>query len=156
MFFRNLITYRLQAPWAMTAEQLAEHLSKKTFQPCGGLDRERRGWVPPVGNGSLVHSVNGQWLIALRSEKKRLPASAVKRAVSVRADEFEKTQGVRPGRRQLKEIKEQVIDDLLPRALTRGKNHLCVDRPRRGLVRGGRLQLLPGRGSHPHSAGCGE
>lgn len=36
MYFRNLQTYRLPAPWNITAEQLAEQLARRSFQPCGG------------------------------------------------------------------------------------------------------------------------
>jgi len=57
-------------------------------------------------------------LIRLGAEKKLLPASVINQVTKERAVELEEQQGFRPGRKQLKELKEQVADDLLPRAFS--------------------------------------
>jgi recombination associated protein RdgC len=118
MWFKNLQIYRLPAPWDMNAEKLEAALAPQTFQPCTSLDMQTQGWISPRENGILVHSVNQQLLIALGTEKKLLPASVINQVSKAKATEIEEQQGFKPGRKQMREIKEQVTDELLPRAFS--------------------------------------
>lgn len=118
MWFKNIQMYRLTAPWLLTTEQLEESLAAQTFTPCGNLDMQTQGWVSPRENGCLVHTVGRQILLMLGTERKVLPAAAINQVTKARAAEIEDQQGFKPGRKQMKEIKEQVTDELLPRALT--------------------------------------
>ncbi len=119
MFFRNMQIYRLPANWEMSAEKLEMQLEKKTFAPCSSQETESRGWLPPLDKGALVHVTGGQWLISLGYEKRLLPMSVVKQEADERAEEIAEKQGYRLGRRQMKELREQVMQELLPRAFTR-------------------------------------
>ncbi|MBK4737932.1 recombination-associated protein RdgC [Noviherbaspirillum pedocola] len=116
MWFKNLQLLRLRPHWDMTAERLAGLLAKQTFQPCSGLQAESIGWISPRDDGQLVYAFNRQFLISLAIEKKNLPASTIKQKVKEKATALEQQQGFKPGKKQLREIKEQVIDDLLPKA----------------------------------------
>jgi recombination associated protein RdgC len=118
MWFKNLQIYRLTAPWTMTSEQLEASLAKQAFAPCSSVDLQTQGWVSPRGNGMLVHSVNRQLLLQLNTEKKLLPSTVVNQVTKARAAELEEQQGFKPGRKQMKELKEQVADELLPRAFS--------------------------------------
>ena len=117
--FKNAIIYRLPAPWAISAEQLAQHLAPQAFTPLGSLDMQCMGWVPPREGGMLVRQVNRQLLLLLQTEKKILPSSVINQVTRERAKELEEQQGFPPGRKQTKELKEQITDELLPRAFTR-------------------------------------
>jgi len=119
MWFKNLQIYRLPAAWDVTAEAVEERLATKRFVPCGSQDPESRGWVSPTGDEFLVHRVGGQWLIALGIEHKLLPSSVVKQEAEERAEDIAARQGYKPGRKQLKELREQVMQELLPRAFSR-------------------------------------
>lgn len=121
MWFKNLQFYRLPAGWNMSAEALEEQLARKRFQPCGSQDQETRGWVSPHDGDTLVHRVGDQWLIALGSEQRLLPSSVVKQEAEERAEEIAARQGYKPGRKQMKELREQVMQEFLPRAFTRRK-----------------------------------
>lgn len=121
MWFKNLQIYRLPAPWGITLEALEDQLAKKRFQPCGSQDLESRGWTSPARDEGLVHAVGGQWLISLGVEHKLLPSSVVKQVAEEKAEDIEAAQGYKPGRKQMKEIKEQVVQELLPRAFSRRK-----------------------------------
>jgi recombination associated protein RdgC len=90
---------------------------------------ESRGWLPPRGEGdALVHALGGQMLIALGVEQKLLPASVINHYARERAAEIEEQQGFRPGRKQQREIREQVTDELLPRAFERRRStHAWID-----------------------------
>lgn len=119
MWFKNLQVYRLPVNWAITQQELEDQLARKRFQPCGSQDQETRGWLPPVADGTLVHSVAGQWLIALGYEQRLLPASVVNQEAEERAELIAAQQGYKPGRKQMKELREQVLQEFLPRAFTR-------------------------------------
>ncbi|KCB27014.1 putative exonuclease, RdgC [Bordetella hinzii CA90 BAL1384] len=118
MWFKNLKIYRLSAPWTLTGEQLEESLARHAYQSGNNLEMQSLGWISPRENASLAHSVNGQILLSLRAEKKLLPATVVNQVARARAQEIEEQQGYKPGRKQMKEIKERVTDELLPRAFS--------------------------------------
>jgi recombination associated protein RdgC len=128
MWFKNLQLYRLPAGWDMSIEKLEEQLAKKPFNPCGSQDMESRGWLSPLGNDVLVHSVGGQWLIALGFEHRLLPSSVVKQEADERAAEMADQQGFKLGRKQMKDLREQVAQELMPRAFTRRRRlHAWID-----------------------------
>lgn len=116
MWFKNLVVYRLPENWAITAEALQEKLAQKPLQPCGGLDKQSRGWVPVCGDERLVLSLNNQWLIALGMEQRLLPSSVVNQIAKERAAELEAQQGYKVGRKAMKALRERVAEELLPQA----------------------------------------
>lgn len=119
MFFKNLKVFRLGA-LSHTADELNTLLNKFLYQEGGATDAVSQGWVPPCPHASngVVHAVDGQYLLTLRMDKKLLPAAVVNKHTKARVAEIEKRQGYKPGRKQTKEIKEQVTDELLPKAFT--------------------------------------
>ena len=128
MWFKNLQFYRLPSNWCLSAEQLAEQLAARRFQACSSQDPESRGWVAPLSDDDLVHRVGGQWLIALGVEQRLLPASVVKQEAEERAEEIAVQQGYKPGRKQMKELREQIMQEFLPRAFTRRRKvHAWID-----------------------------
>lgn len=133
MWFRNLQLYRLPTPWDMTADRLSEQLARLVFQPCGSQDLASQGWSAPL-HDTLVHSVGGQWMIALGVEQRLLPGSVVKQVAEEKAEEIEAQQGFKPGRKQMKEIKEAVMQELLPRAFTRRRKVYAWIDPQAGYL----------------------
>jgi recombination associated protein RdgC len=128
MFFKNLIVYRLPAKYKLTGEQLTQHLDKHQFAPCGSLEMQSMGFASPTNDDRLVYASHGQMLLRFVTEKKLLPTAVINEAAQIRAAEFEEQQGFKPGRKQMKEIKEAVTDDLLPRAFSVKKNtHVWID-----------------------------
>ena len=116
--FKNLQVYRVPAPWAITADQLANALAAQAFTPASSNELLRQGWEPPREGGALVHAVAGQFLLQLKTEKKVMPAAAVNAVAKAKADELEEQQGFRPGKKAMKELKERAADEMLPRAFT--------------------------------------
>ena len=119
MWFKNLIVYRLPADWAVSAPELEELLSKHTLQPCGALEMMSRGWVPPASTPRLLHTVNQQHLIALGIDQKLLPGSIIRQVAKERAEALAVEQGYPVGRRQMRDLKMRVTEELRARALTR-------------------------------------
>lgn len=118
MWFRNLKVYRLSASLSNYAEQLQAGLKRHAFQSGTNLEMQSIGWIAPREGGELAHTVAGHFLLCLRAEKKLLPASVIAQVAKARAEEIEEQQGYKPGRKQMKEIKERVTDELLPRAFS--------------------------------------
>lgn len=108
--------YRLDKDWPMTAHQLEETLSRFPFQPCGSQDMKSAGWVSPQPGGPVVHQQGRQWLLSLCIEKKSVPAAMIRKVAEERAREIEAQQGHAVGRKQMKELKEMALQELLPRA----------------------------------------
>lgn len=119
MWFRNLQVYRLSDAWPVEVDVLDAALTKNPLQPCGNLDMLSRGWVSPLHEGAFVHSLNRQQLFALGVEVKLLPTAVVRQVADERATELAAQQGYAVGRKQLRELRERVQEELLPRAFTR-------------------------------------
>ncbi len=132
MFFKNIQLYRLPAGWDMSAERLEVQLAKKPFRSCSGQDMESNGWLPPFGEGALVHAIGGQWLISLGLENRLLPSSVVKQEADERAAEIAEKQGYKLGRKQLKDLREDVTREFLPRAFTRRRRCFAWIDPAKG------------------------
>ena len=119
MFFRNLQIYRLPSAWQIDLAKLDEQLARGTFARCASHEPMSRGWVPPRKDGTLIYSNNRQWLIALTVEQRLLPAGVVNDEVRIRAEKLSEERGYPPGRKALRELKELVTEELMPRAFTR-------------------------------------
>jgi recombination associated protein RdgC len=119
MWFKNLVVYRLPAGWAISAPELEEQLTRRVLLPCGAFDMLSRGWVAPSASGRLVHTVNMQHLIALGVNQKLLPASIIRQVATERAQAQAAEQGFPVGRRQMRDIKLRVTEELRSKALTR-------------------------------------
>jgi recombination associated protein RdgC len=119
MWFRNLTVLRVPAGSGLDADTLADALRPFAFTEPTSVEAVRTGFVPPrEGDASLVASVGRQLLFALRQEKKLLPSRVVAQFVKQRAERIEAEDGFRPGRKRMKELKERVVDELLPRAFS--------------------------------------
>ncbi|WP_088148161.1 recombination-associated protein RdgC [Achromobacter denitrificans] len=118
MWFKNLKIYRLSAAWPLFGDDLEAALARQAYQPSNNLEMQCIGWVPPREGGGLAYAVGGQILLTLRAEKKLLPGTVINQVAKFRAQEIEEQQGYKPGRKQMKEIKERVTDELLPHAFS--------------------------------------
>ena len=121
MWFKNLQLFRLPEGWAMTPAGLEEALGRYPLAPCTGLQSTSQGWVSPRGNQQLVYSFEKQLLIAMGVEDKILPASVVNDVAAEKAEKMEAERGFKPGRKMLRQIKDEVTVSLLPRAFARRK-----------------------------------
>lgn len=119
MWFKNLQLYRLDREWTLPAGELEEKLAARPLLPCSAMSIESRGWVSPRGDEQLVYGVEKHLMLALGTEQKLLPSSVVNDAVKQRAIEFEKEKGFKAGRKQLRDFKDIVSAELLPRAFSR-------------------------------------
>jgi recombination associated protein RdgC len=120
MWFKNIQLYRLNN-MTVGLDQFAEQLSRGPFVKCASNQPMSRGFVSPRNDGELVYHQGHQWLIALRTEHRLLPASIINQEAKERAESLEEQQGYAPGRKQLKELRELITGELIPRAFTSQK-----------------------------------
>lgn len=117
MWFKNIFIYRIRN-WNLSKSDLETLLSLKKLRECSSIETKTKGWLPVKDDDELVHAANKQLLICLGMNKKLLPPSVVRSQVKARAKEIFIQQGSEIGRKQLKEIKEAVTDELLMKAFS--------------------------------------
>jgi recombination associated protein RdgC len=117
MWFKNLTIYRLPADWSWSAAALEEQLGRSPLQACSPLQMMSRGWVAPATTERLLHTINGQHLLALGVEQKLLPASIIRQETQKRSQELAQSQGFPVGKRQMRDLKTRVTEELRARAL---------------------------------------
>ena len=121
--FKTASFFRIATDFVMPPlDAFEEALQATRFEPCGPTQPESNGWVAPRGNKSIsmLESIGGQIILKLCTERRPLPASAVKAAVDELIEKYkEETGQERVGSKIKKEFKEQVVFDLLPRAFTK-------------------------------------
>ena len=119
--FKNLIAYRFSPAWTATAEQVEERLLAGRFVACGASQEKSAGWTEPRGeaNGALLETVAGQWIAKLMIESRSLPASVVNRKAQERAEQIEASTGRKPGKKEMRDLKDDLRLELLPMAFTK-------------------------------------
>jgi recombination associated protein RdgC len=95
------------------------------------------GWIEPRGqdHGPLLEAVAGQWILKLMTETRALPASVVNRKAQERVDQIEASTGRKPGKKETRDLKDDIRLELLPMAFTKQSTTLVwIDREAQLLV----------------------
>ncbi len=121
MWFKNVRAYRLTSPFDLSPEQLGELLATRGFQPCAKSQALSLGWVPPLGGETeaLVHAAGGRILLKLKREEKLLPSTVVREQLEQKIAVIEEEQARKVYRKERLTLKDEIIQDCLPRAFTR-------------------------------------
>jgi recombination associated protein RdgC len=119
--FKNVMVYRIGEGWRPSLAQMEQALDAERFVPCGASQEKAIGWVEPRGeaHGPLVEAVNGQRILKLKIETRGVPGSVVTRKAKERSAQIEVTEGRKPGKKEMKEIKEDVKLSLMPMAFSK-------------------------------------
>ena len=119
--FKNVMVYRIGAGWSPSIKQMEEDLGRARFVECSAAQDKSMGWVEPRGeaHGALVELIAKQLILKFMIETKILPASVVRREADLRMEQIEASTGRKPGKKQAKEIREDVTRELLPMAFTK-------------------------------------
>ena len=117
--FKNLILYRAQ-PIAFDLSAACDHLAAAAFEPCGPSQEKSAGFVPPrEANGSMVEAIDGQWVMKLMTETKSIPADVVNRKAAERCAKIETSTGRKPGKKEVRDLKDDIRLELLPMAFSK-------------------------------------
>lgn len=127
MFFRNLSLFRFSILVAHALVQLEEALADHRLRPVGPLESFTRGFVPPIDRGEsapLTHTGMQFTLFTVGGESKLLPSSVVNGELQRRVQKIAEEEGRKVGGRERKRLKEDLLNELLPRAFV-GSTRLC-------------------------------
>lgn len=118
--FKTINIFRITTGWKQepdtgTMDDMADAMP---FTPCAATQDKSVGWVPPRGedHGALVESINGHRIMKLMIETKSVPSATVKKKAQEAADHIEATTGRKPGKKEMKELREDALTALLPQA----------------------------------------
>lgn len=121
MYFRNVTLFRFPATNVAKLADLEANLGEHALRSCGPMELSTRGWVSPFGRAESVlsHAIGPYTLISLGGEDKLLPGSVVNQVLSERLEALEKQRGKPVGGRERRKLKDDVLAELMPRALAR-------------------------------------
>ena len=118
MWFKQVTPFRVfELP---EKRYLDESLGNSWFTEPQGLDWFSEGFTHPTAfSDTAVVEVEKTMLIALKREEKVLPSAAIKHKLDERIIKIQTEEGRNVGRKEKQELREAIIDDLLPKALTK-------------------------------------
>jgi recombination associated protein RdgC len=119
--FKNALIYRIAPGWMADLEAIEVGLEAARYVECGASQEKAIGWIEPRGeeNGLLAESVAEQIVLKLMVEVKSVPNSVVNRKAKDALAKIEAATGRKPGKRETKEIKEDIKLSLMPLAFTK-------------------------------------
>ncbi|OIP13161.1 MAG: recombination-associated protein RdgC [Comamonadaceae bacterium CG2_30_57_122] len=123
--------YRIAPDWRSTASEVEARLQDTRFVECGASQEKSLGWIEPRGedHGPLLEVVAGQWILKLMVETRALPASVVNRKAQERVAQIEAATGRKPGKKETRDLKDDIRLELLPMAFTKQSSTLVwIDR----------------------------
>ena len=134
MWYKNAIIYLLPDGWQPEAG-LNEKLGQAAFTPCMGLDWFSEGFVPPTPFSSdFVFTAQNSNRVCLKHEEKVLPSATVRDLVNRTVAEIQEAEARNVGHKEKQQLKEQIVDDLLPRALTKSRRTEAIFDTERGFL----------------------
>lgn len=137
MFFKNLLVYRLTQPLAVTIEALATALATKPAREPATQELSTYGFIAPFGKGEeapLLYERNGYLLIAARKATRQLPGSVIREALAKKVEEIEAEQERKVYKKERDQIKDEIIQALLPHAFVRNTSTFAALDLKAGLI----------------------
>lgn len=121
--FKNVRLFRLDDPAAIDADLIEGKLGERRFRPCGPLETATLGWAPPLGDGAtaLSHLAGDCLLVCARRQERLLPSAVVAESLDEKIAEMEDREARTVGRKERRQLRDEVMLDLLPRAFTRSR-----------------------------------
>ena len=116
MWFKQVTPFRLaELP---ENRYLDESLGNSWFTEPQGLDFFSEGFTHPNPFCDLaVFDADGSMLVSLKKEEKIVPSAAIKYKLDEQIIKIQANEGRNVSRREKQELREAIIDDLLPKAL---------------------------------------
>jgi recombination associated protein RdgC len=114
---------------------LESALQDNAFVDCKPTEAARSGWIPPAKHtDQLVQYVQGAWLMRFRVQTRTVPAAEVKKALAERVEQIEKAESRKVGGKEKRQLKDDIIMDLLPRIFSKNKDTYILVMPGANLI----------------------
>ena len=124
---KNLTIYRSPQGWVPDIDLLMNHITKNALG---------YSWKA-LRDGDPFIRVGDSMLLVSELQRKLLPASVINRELKIRLQNIESTQGYKPGKKQIRDMKEGVTEELYAKAFVTSKftnvwidlknDMLCID-----------------------------
>ena len=137
MWFKNILVYRLTQSLSQDATELELSLATKRARPCASQELSTYGFVAPFGKGEdapLVHVSGDFILISAQKEERLLPGSVVRDALKEKVEEIENEEQRKVYKKERDQIKDEIIQALLPRAFIRKSSTFAAIDLTKGLI----------------------
>lgn len=137
MFFRNLTLFRF--PSSVPFDDLESKLADTALKPVGPMELSSRGFISPFGrtgndDNALMHRIDDAIWLTVGGEDRLLPSSVINDLLQKKVDEFEAKNARRPGGKMRRQMKDDLIAELLPRAFVRPVRTDCLIDLRHGVI----------------------
>ncbi|WP_105200233.1 recombination-associated protein RdgC [Pseudoalteromonas sp. T1lg10] len=118
MWFSNLICYRFKQEISYQQEDFDKALEQDLFRPCGSQDLHTFGWTKALGKHgqTLSHFSKNSILVCAKREEKVLPAAVVNDMLQEKVEQLEVQENRRVNKKEKDELKENILNTLLPQA----------------------------------------
>lgn len=135
MWFKQISFYPININQLPESDTLADKLNSSEFAPIAGLDWFSEGFAAPHGfSPELLFPADFTWLVSLKRSDKVLPASVIREFLDEKVAEIQENENRKIGKKEKNELKEQITDDLLPRAFTRSSRLYALCDTRHGFL----------------------
>lgn len=129
MFFSNLTFFRF--PAVVNFSEVDTLLPAALLKPVGALEMSSRGFISPFGREEkeqFSSRIGDTLWLTVGGEDKILPATVVNDILEIKLEEIEEKEGRRPGGRERKRMKDDLMQELLPRAFVKtSRNDAFID-----------------------------
>ena len=129
MFPKALTFFRF--PTSVDFSEVDRLLPQVSLKPVGALEMSSRGFISPFGRDEkqqLSHCINDALWLTVGSQEKLLPSTVVNHLLAAKLEEIEEKEGRKPGGRQRKRLKDDLLHELLPRAFVKpGRTDVLLD-----------------------------
>lgn len=121
MWFKQTSLFQFSRPFKINQSELSDALAPLSFTPCLPSLPSSVGWVSPIDapNSPLVYGNARYWMLCLQFEEKILPSAVIKQALEEKAAEIALKEGREVRGKQKQNLKDEIIQTLLPRAFTK-------------------------------------
>jgi len=124
---KNIQMYNIDPDWIFDPEYLATAMESRQSREIGRMDLSHIGWGR-FDNGEFIIQTGEKLLIKLTERKKVVPPAAVKMELDKKVRKFEAREGRCPARKEKNELKDEVMQEILPKALEVSKDmHVILD-----------------------------
>lgn len=118
---KNATIFRIELTQPLQVLTFDHAIESKTFTPCGATQERASGWAPPRGQkyGAMVESSGHHLILRFVREIKTVPGQAITRELDALVAKIEREEGRKPGRKEKRELRDAVVQALLPHAFAK-------------------------------------
>jgi recombination associated protein RdgC len=121
MWFKNARIYKITEALNLEPAALERALAEHKFSPCTGQETVRVGFTYPLHHSikQYHHQQQNLHLFAIKRQEKILPAAVINEELQPKIDALEMEKGRPLGRKEKSVLREELVQALLPRAMSR-------------------------------------